>query len=96
MAKINKGENITGFQDIERLVLFYCKITKSYTAEDIYKLVRKDLNGSRFIVGKRLYKMIEEATNKLIDKGLLFENNGHFYHQKIKLVKVENSNNLTF
>ena len=94
MAKINMGNEIQCIQDIERLVMFYCKIKDYYTVNDIYNLVQENLEKTNIVIYKKLYKIIYAAVNKLIDAGFLLEQNGIYYHEKIVFVKHENTTNL--
>ena len=82
MTKINMGKDIHCYQDIERLVMFYCKIKDYYTVEDIYELVQQNLEKSNIFIYKRVYKIIDEAVNKLIKKGVLLEQDSVYYHEK--------------
>ena len=94
MAKINMGKEIHCYEDVERLVMFYCKIKDNYTIEDIYNLVQENLEKSNFVIYKKLYKIIYASVDKLINKGVLLEENGVYYHEKIKVVRPIDSNNL--
>ena len=94
MAKINMGKEIHCYEDVERLVMFYCKIKDYYTVEDIYELVQQNLEKSNIFIYKRVYKIIDEAVNKLIKKGVLLEQDSVYYHEKIKFVRHIDINNL--
>ena len=87
MAKIKTGKEIHSFEDVERLVLFLCKTKNNYTIEDIYNLTQEKLVGSRIVLGKRLYIIIETAVKYLISKEILQESDGVYTSKPIKFVQ---------